>query len=75
MVGEESFILIDANTVSLLEIVSAVIIWSGVSETALVFPHAGLTGASSGVKVIKGLLSAACHTSLCFHGFASYGRL
>ena len=40
MVGEESFILIDAYTISLLEIVSAVIVRLGVSETALVFAHA-----------------------------------
>lgn len=68
MVGEESFIFIEADTISLLEIVSAVIVWLGVSETALVFAHAWLTGASLSVKVSSRLLFAAFYTSLCHHG-------
>jgi hypothetical protein len=75
LVGEECLVLIDAKTVPALEITGVIVVWLGVPEAALVFAHARLTGASSGVKVIKGLLSAAFYTSLCFHGFAPYGRL
>jgi len=67
MVGEKSFIFIYANTISLLEIVGAVIVWRGVSETALFLAHARFTGASLEIEVIYSLLFATFCTSLCIH--------
>jgi hypothetical protein len=74
MVGEERLILIDTKTVSALEIAGVVVVWPGVSETALVFAHAWLTGASLEIEVISRLFFAAFDTSLCFHEFATFGR-
>jgi hypothetical protein len=71
MVGEECLVLIDAKTVSPLEIANVVVIWLGVSEAALVFAHARPTGASLEVEVFSRLLFAAFQTSLCYHGYAS----
>jgi hypothetical protein len=75
MVGEESLILIDTKTVSSLQIAGVIVVWLGVSEAALVFAHADLAGASLRIKVISRLFLAAFLTSLCFHEFATSGRL
>ena len=52
-----------------------VVAGSGVSELALVFAHARLTGAPLEIEVISRLLFATFWTSFCFHGYAPYGRL
>jgi hypothetical protein len=64
LVGEECLVLIDAKTVSALEITGMVVVWLGVSEAALVFTHAWLTDASLEIKVANRLFFAACRTSL-----------
>jgi hypothetical protein len=75
LVGEECLVLIDAKTVPALEITGVIVVWLGVSEAALVFAHARLTGASLEIEVISRLLFATFWTSFCFHGYAPYGRL
>ena len=75
LVGEECLVLIDAKTVSALEITGMVVVWLGVSEEALVFAHARLTDASLKIEVVNQLFFAAFRTSLCFHEYAPSGRL
>jgi hypothetical protein len=75
LVGEECLVLIDAKTVPALEIAGVIVVWLGVSEAALVFAHARLTGASLEIEVISRLLFATFWTSFCFHGYAPYRRL
>ena len=75
LVGEECLVLIDAKTVSALEITGMVVVWPGVSEEALVFAHARLTDASVEIEIVSRLFFAASRTSLCFHEYAPSGRL
>ena len=75
LVGEECLILIDTKTIPSLEIAGVVIVWPGISEAVLVLAHARLTDTYAAIEVVSRPFFAAFWTSLCFHGYAPFGRL
>lgn len=75
LADKKCLVLIDTKTISPLEIAGVVIVRPGISEAVLVIAHARFTDASVAIEVASRLFFAAFRTSLCFHGYAPFGRL
>jgi small-conductance mechanosensitive channel len=73
LTGDDGFILIDTNTISLFKVSTVVIVWAFRSVAALMVAQARFTLALVAVEVLSWLLFATCRTSSCFHRYAPCG--
>jgi hypothetical protein len=69
LAGDDGFILINTNTVSLFKVSAVVIVGACGPESALVVAYTYPALPLLSIEVRNRLLFAACRTSLCIHKF------